>query len=70
MDKLVENNPTDFSIYSEDAFGKTYKFPKRLITIRGKHQKCVISEEQREIRRERMKQINRAKADSSVGNTD
>jgi len=36
MEKLVEANPSLFSIYSEDAYGKTYKFPKRLITIRSK----------------------------------
>lgn len=36
MDKLVANNPSLFTVHSEDTYGKTYKFPKRLITIRSK----------------------------------
>ena len=68
MDKLVAKNPQDFSIYSEDAFGKTYKFPKRFITIRSKQQKRDLTEEQRELRREQMSKIRQKKADSAVGN--
>lgn len=70
MEKLVAKNPQDFSIYSEDAFGKIYKFPKRFITIRSKQQKRDLTEEQRELRREQMSKMRLKKTDSADGNAE
>ena len=66
MDKLLESNPTDFSIYSEDAHGKTYKFPKKLITIRSRQTTRTLTEDQKEELRERMKGIRTKTSDSDT----
>lgn len=61
MDKYVEANPTDFSVHSEDEFGKTYRFPKNLITIRK--QKKEMSDEQKKALSERLKKSAESKMD-------
>lgn len=53
MDKLVKNNPKQFSVVTETEYGKTYKFPKRFISIRGKDR--TMSEEQKRAAAGRMK---------------
>lgn len=68
MEKLRAKNPDDFTIHSEDTFGRIYRFPKRLITIRSKIQKCDLSDERREALRERMRKISTSTTDSSLGN--
>ena len=55
FDKLVEKSPDLFEIIAETDFGKTYRFPKRLISIRSSVRE--MSEEQKEAAAERMRQI-------------
>lgn len=48
MDKLAEKSPELFKIVAETDYGKTYEFPKRLLSIRSSIVKRNISDEQRE----------------------
>lgn len=59
MEKLMDTNPVDFTIHSEDEFGKTYRFPKKFITIRGKQK--TLTEEQKKALSERMKKDKQSK---------
>ena len=54
FDKLVEKSPDLFEIIAETDYGKTYKFPKRLISIRSSIRK--MTESQKEAAAERMRQ--------------
>ena len=54
MDKLVAKSPDLFEIVAETEWGKTYRFPKRLISIRSSIR--ALSPEQKELAAERMKQ--------------
>lgn len=63
MEKLLKANPDQFSVHSEDQFGKTYKFPKRFISIRSKDIKREISEEKKEQLRERMMNLQKKSQD-------
>lgn len=53
MDKLVEKSPDLFNVIDETEWGKTYKFPKRLISIRSSIRE--MSDEQRQLAVERLK---------------
>ena len=55
FDKLVEKSPDLFEVIAKTSFGKTYRFPKRLISIRSSIRE--MSEEQKEAAAERMRQI-------------
>lgn len=66
MDKLMAANPIDFTIHSEDEFGKTYRFPKSFISIRGKKVNRQMSDERKEQLREQMKNLNRKNVDSDT----
>ena len=55
MDKLVEKSPTLFKVIRDDEFGKTYSFPKRLISIRSSIIKREYTEEQRKAMGERIR---------------
>lgn len=66
MDKLVEENPEQFSgeihsTYHGEVYAKKYYFPKRFVSIRTKDIVRNVSEEQREKAREQMKHINACK---------
>lgn len=53
MDKLVAKAPNLFSVVKEDEISKTYKFPKRLLSIRSSIRE--MSEEQKKSAAERMR---------------
>ena len=55
MDKLVKKSPALFKVVREDEFGKTYSFPKRLISIRSGIVKREYTEEQRKAMGERFR---------------
>lgn len=48
MDKLVAKSPDLFEVIAETDWGKTYKFPKRLLSIRSSIVSREMSEEQKE----------------------
>ena len=54
FDKLVEKSPDLFEVVAETEYGKTYKFPKRLISIRSSIVKREMSEEQKQLATERL----------------
>ena len=54
MDKLVAKSPDLFEVVAETDYGKTYRFPKRLITIRSSIRE--LTPEQKELAAERMRQ--------------
>ena len=53
MDKLVEKSPNLFEVIAETECGKTYKFPKRLISIRSSIRE--MTEEQKQLAAKRLK---------------
>jgi hypothetical protein len=55
MDKLVEKSPDLFKVVSETDCGKTYKFPKRLLSIRSSIVTREMTDEQKQLAAERLK---------------
>lgn len=55
MDKLVEKSPTLFKVVAENENGKTYEFPKRLISIRSCIAVRTMTDEQKQLASERLK---------------
>lgn len=55
FDKLVEKSPNLFEVVSETDCGKTYRFPKRLISIRSSIVTREMTEEQKQLAAERLK---------------
>lgn len=55
FDKLVQKSPELFEVISETDFGKTYKFPKRLISIRSSIVVREMTDEQKQLAAERLK---------------
>ena len=55
FDKLVEKSPDLFKVIAETDFGKTYKFPKRLISIRSSIITREMTEEQKQLAAERLR---------------
>ena len=55
FDKLVEKSPDLFEIVAETDYGKTYKFPKRLISIRSSIVTREMTDEQKELASERLR---------------
>ena len=55
FDKLVEKSPDLFEVIAETEFGKTYKFPKRLISIRSSIVTREMSDEQKQLATERLR---------------
>ncbi len=53
MDKLVEKSPNLFEVIAKTECGKTYKFPKRLISIRSSIRE--MTEEQKQLAAKRLK---------------
>ncbi len=53
FDRLVTKSPDLFEVIAETDCGKTYKFPKRLISIRSVIKE--LSEEQKQAASERMR---------------
>ena len=55
LDKLVEKSPDLFEVISENEYGKTYKFPKRLISIRSSIVTREMTNEQKQLAAERLR---------------
>lgn len=55
MDKLVAKSPDLFVVVAETDCGKTYRFPKRLISIRSSIVTREMTDEQKQIAAERLK---------------
>ena len=55
MDKLVEKSPALFELIAETDYGKTYKFPKRLISIRSSIVTREMTDEQKQIAADRLR---------------
>lgn len=55
FDKLVKKSPDLFKVVAETEFGKTYQFPKRLISIRSSIRE--MSDLQKEVAAERMRHL-------------
>lgn len=61
MDKLVAKAPDLFSVVAETDVSKTYRFPKKLISIRSSIVTRELTEEQREQAAERLKRARELK---------
>ena len=61
MDKLVEKSPNLFEVIAETDYGKTYRFPKRLISIRSSVVKREFSDEERQAMAERLRLARKSK---------
>lgn len=55
MDKLVAKSPDLFEVVAETDWGKTYKFPKRLLSIRSSIVSRQMTDEQKEQAAERLR---------------
>ena len=55
MDKLVEKSPALFELIAETDYGKTYKFPKRLISIRSSIVSREMTDEQKQLAADRLR---------------
>ena len=55
FDKLVEKSPDLFEVIAETDCGRTYKFPKRLISIRSSIVTRELTDEQRRLAAERLR---------------
>ena len=55
FDKLVEKSPELFEVITETDYGKTYRFPKRLISIRSSIVTRDMTDEQKQLAAERLK---------------
>lgn len=60
LDKMVKQNPEQFSILREEmhegkVIAKRYIFPKRFVTIRSKDKKSTMTDEQKQAAATRMK---------------
>ena len=53
FDKLVEKSPNLFEVIAETDYGKTYKFPKRLISIRSSIVTREMTDEQKQLAADR-----------------
>ena len=55
FDKLVEKSPDLFEVITETDYGKTYKFPKRLISIRSSIVTREMTDEQKQLAADRLR---------------
>ena len=64
MDKLVEKSPALFEIVAETDYGKTYRFPKRLISIRSSIVTREMTDEQKQLAADRLRNARELKRNS------
>ena len=64
MDKLVEKSPNLFEVIAETDYGKTYKFPKRLISIRSSIVTREMTDEQKQLAADRLRNAREKKRNS------
>lgn len=55
FDKLVNKSPELFKVVAETEYGKTYRFPKRLLSIRSSIVSREMTDEQKELAAERLR---------------
>lgn len=55
FDKLVEKSPNLFEVIAETDYGKTYRFPKRLISIRSSIVTREMTDEQKQLAADRLR---------------
>lgn len=55
FDKLVEKSPDLFEVIAETDYGKTYRFPKRLISIRSSIVSREMTDEQKQLAADRLR---------------
>ena len=66
MDKRVAKSPNLFKVIAETEFGKTYEFPKRLLSVRSTIVKRDITDEQRQAMKERLANARNAKTEKEI----
>lgn len=64
FDKLVEKSPDLFEVIAETDYGKTYKFPKRLISIRSSIVTREMTDEQKQLAADRLRNARELKRNS------
>ena len=64
MDKLVEKSPNLFEVIAETDYGKTYRFPKRLISIRSSIVSREMTDEQKQLAADRLRNAREQKQNS------
>jgi hypothetical protein len=57
LDKLCEKYPDHYKLETQDQYSRTYLVPKKLIRFCSPAAKKILTEEQKEILRERMRRI-------------
>lgn len=55
FDKLVEKSPDLFEVIAETDYGKTYRFPKRLVSIRSSIVSREMTDEQKQLAADRLR---------------
>lgn len=55
FDKLVKKSPNLFEVIAETDYGKTYRFPKRLISIRSSIVTREMTDEQKQLAADRLR---------------
>ena len=55
FDKLVAKSPDLFEVVAETEYGKTYRFPKRLISIRSSIVTREMTDEQKQLAADRLR---------------
>ena len=55
FDKLVAKSPNLFEVIAETDYGKTYKFPKRLISIRSSIVTREMTDKQKQLAADRLR---------------
>ena len=64
MDKLVKKSPDLFAVVAETDWGKTYRFPKRLISIRSSIVTREMTDEQKQLVADRLRNARELKRNS------
>lgn len=64
FDKLSEKSPDLFEVIAETDYGKTYKFPKRLISIRSSIVTREMTDEQKQLAADRLRNAREQKRNS------
>ena len=61
MDKLVAKSPELFTVVRQDDISKTYRFPKKLLSIRSSFITREYTDEQRQAMADRLKAVRKRK---------
>lgn len=64
LDKLVKKSPDFYEVIAETDYGKTYRFPKKLISLRSSIVSREMTDEEKELATERLKDARAKKANA------